>query len=111
MYRKYTALENQVGTNQNEDRSELAPTTITTLYGESCIEDDMNLVLGNTDNNNQQQDDLEEQEEEEQKQQKKEEVARASLTEEVKQCPMCNWEFPPGMTLDGKNEHIEHHFQ
>lgn len=30
---------------------------------------------------------------------------------EVNQCPMCYWQFPRGMTVDGKREHIENHFQ
>ena len=35
----------------------------------------------------------------------------ANLDDEVHQCPMCYWEFPQHMTVDGKREHIEHHFQ
>jgi chromosome segregation ATPase len=40
--------------------------------------------------------------------------ARASLAgvdDEVRQCPVCYWEFPKNMNVDGKREHIEHHFQ
>jgi hypothetical protein len=72
-------------------------------------EEDINLVLGNTDNNNQY-NDLEE-EDQQQQQQIKAQTARSSLTEEVKKCPMCDWDFPANMTLEGKNEHIEQHFQ
>ncbi len=30
---------------------------------------------------------------------------------DVHQCPLCYWEFPHHLTLDGKKEHIERHFQ
>lgn len=33
------------------------------------------------------------------------------IDEEVTKCPMCYWEFPVHMNVDGKREHIEHHFQ
>ena len=33
------------------------------------------------------------------------------IDDEVRQCPMCYWEFPVHLTLDGKKEHIEHHFE
>jgi hypothetical protein len=34
----------------------------------------------------------------------------ANIDAEVRQCPMCYWEFPQHITFDGKREHIEHHF-
>jgi hypothetical protein len=41
-------------------------------------------------------------------------LARSSLGNidgEERHCPMCFWEFPQNMNLDGKREHIENHFQ
>jgi hypothetical protein len=88
LYRKYSALEKSIETNQVYDN----------------VEEQINLVLGNTDNN--QQDEVDEE-------QLKNQSARSSLNvdEEAKQCPVCNWDFPAAMTIQGKNEHIEHHFQ
>jgi hypothetical protein len=30
--------------------------------------------------------------------------------EEIRECPMCYWEFPKHLTLENKKEHIENHF-
>ena len=30
--------------------------------------------------------------------------------EEIRECPMCYWEFPKYLTLENKKEHIENHF-
>jgi hypothetical protein len=52
-------------------------------------------------------------EEEEEQQRARSLSARSSLAnvdEQVKQCPVCYWEFPTLMTIDGKREHIEKHF-
>lgn len=40
-----------------------------------------------------------------------ERTSLANTDIEVKKCPMCFWEFPSHMNVDGKREHIEHHFQ
>jgi hypothetical protein len=38
-------------------------------------------------------------------------TAQHSLVdEEIRECPMCYWEFPHHLTLEAKNEHIENHF-
>jgi len=38
-------------------------------------------------------------------------TSMADIDVEERQCPMCYWQFPENMTLDGKREHIEQHFQ
>ncbi len=105
LYRKYSLLEKSIETNQVQEKIELPPpptTMINQVYDN--VEEQINLVLGNTDNN--QQDEVDEE-------QLKNQSARSSLNvdEEAKQCPVCNWDFPAAMTIQGKNEHIEHHFQ
>jgi hypothetical protein len=104
LYRKYSALEKSIETNQVQEKIELPPPTTMINQVYDNVEEQINLVLGNTDNN--QQDEVDEE-------QLKNQSARSSLNvdEEAKQCPVCNWDFPAAMTIQGKNEHIEHHFQ
>lgn len=32
------------------------------------------------------------------------------VPEEIRECPMCYWEFPKKFTLEKKKEHIDNHF-
>ena len=51
---------------------------------------------------------------EEQQQQQQQQIMRASLNHgdsAVRNCPMCDWEFPEEMNDEGKRQHIEGHFQ
>ncbi len=34
----------------------------------------------------------------------------ADIDEEVRKCPICYYEFPKTLNVDGKREHIEQHF-
>jgi len=92
---------------QVQEKIELPPTTIIADQASINKEEELFSLLRNTDNT--QQDEVEEQQ-----QRARSLSARSSLAnldEEVKQCPVCYWEFPTQMTVDGKREHIEHHFQ
>ena len=73
-------------------------------------EDELDAVLRNThyDERNTHDD------EEERQQPVRNQLKEASLVHadsEVRQCPMCSWDFPANMNTEGKNQHIEGHFQ
>jgi chromosome segregation ATPase len=92
LFRKYTALERSI---QQQEKVE------PTVDG-SFNEEELVSVLRNTYENQQE------------KQETQIPSARSSLAadidEEVRQCPVCSWEFPKNLNLDGKREHIEQHF-
>jgi len=107
LYRKYIDLEHttkmgQLGAKVETKATEEMP----------FDEDDLlDSVLRNSDMDRQ---DEREEEEEQQQQRVNMRSAHSSLVDmdaEVRQCPVCYWEFPEQMNVDGKRDHIEHHFQ
>lgn len=51
-----------------------------------------------------------EEEEEEERKTHEKKVTTSNDNQEVRECPMCYWEFPNHLTLDSKKQHIEAHF-
>lgn len=105
----------------NEEQEQIEPLLTTTDTNEEEIEsvlrntydnqqeDDIESVLHNTYDNRQ-----EHEVEEDERRTMRAPSMRSSLDEvdgEVRQCPVCHWEFPGEMTVEGKREHVEHHFQ
>ena len=75
-------------------------------------EEEINDVLRNSDNNVR--DILDNEEQEQEQQAMRDPPAAVSLNHgdsEVRKCPVCDWEFPQQMNIEGKNQHIEGHFQ
>jgi chromosome segregation ATPase len=95
LFRKYTALERSMNINQQQEKVE--PINEATFDEEELIS-----VLRNTHENQQQ---------DPEPQIPSTRTSMADIDVEERQCPMCYWQFPEHMTLDGKREHIEQHFQ
>ena len=91
-----TTLSNETGLNE-----EALVTLLRNSYELQQQKDDEN----DDDNEN------EDEDEETKKDEKDNETKQTPIvTEEIRECPMCYWEFPKHFTLEGKKEHIENHF-
>jgi DNA repair exonuclease SbcCD ATPase subunit len=111
LFRKYALLEHTAGINQQqEERSDPPVTTTATkvLTNEPTPnEDELYSLLRNAyENQTERQNDENGQE----NTAISTRTSLANIDAEVRQCPMCYWEFPQHITFDGKREHIEHHF-
>jgi chromosome segregation ATPase len=94
LFRKYTLLERSM--EMKEPEAKVPPTNAPIVQDE---EEELNSILRNNYEN---------------RAETKMSLARSSLGNidgEERHCPMCFWEFPQNMNLDGKREHIENHFQ
>lgn len=106
LYRNYKILEESTKNNSIEVPQEIprAKTPEPELVPQTNRdeEEELNSVLENTDpkNNNQNQRSYSLAERE----------SLASVDSAVKTCPVCDWEFPENLTVDGKRSHIEEHF-
>ncbi len=96
-------------------------TNPTTLSNETGLNEEALVTLLRNSYELQQQDQqqkAQEEEEEEERQEKdddeeeKETVPSPTsvVNEEIRECPMCYWEFPKHLTLENKKQHIENHF-
>lgn len=109
LYRKYATLQRSLSQNNQ-------PTTLSNETG--LNEEALVTLLRNSYELQQQKDDENdddnenEDEDEETKQDEKDNETKQTpiVTEEIRECPMCYWEFPKHFTLEGKKEHIENHF-
>jgi chromosome segregation ATPase len=131
LYRKYVALGHTMESKNHQEKpntttaAATTTTTTTTLSNEAGINEEtlVSLLRNSYELQQKQQAQNEEEEEVEEQQQQQdddddeeENVTSIRITPdeaegEIKQCPMCYWEFPKNITIDGKREHIEHHFQ
>jgi TATA-binding protein-associated factor Taf7 len=89
------------------------PNNPTTLSNETGLNEEALVTLLRNSYELQQQEtqeeeDDEEEEEEEDNEEKKNQTS--VVNEEIRECPMCYWEFPKHLTLENKKEHIENHF-
>jgi DNA-binding protein H-NS len=89
----------------------------TTLSNETGLNEEALVTLLRNSYELQQQETQEEEEEEEEEQDEEEEEEQQPkakqntiANEEIRECPMCYWEFPKHFTLENKKEHIEKHF-
>ncbi|CAF1054697.1 unnamed protein product [Rotaria sordida] len=108
LYRKYAALERMIG-KTNRQNSSILKSNPTTLSNETGLNEEALVNLLRNSYELQQQDQQQNIHEEENKtiipQSEKSDV-----NEEIRECPMCYWEFPKHLTLENKKEHIENHF-
>ncbi|CAF4669978.1 unnamed protein product [Rotaria sp. Silwood1] len=103
LFRKYTTLERQLEMNRSQEKPTTNNLTNESIFDEEAIES----ILRNA--YEPQQVKTEDQTNEE----NKNTLLPKPINDadgEIRECPMCYWEFPQHMTLDGKKEHIEHHF-
>lgn len=45
------------------------------------------------------------------REEEKDPTQKKTSNEEIRECPMCYWEFPNHLTLDNKRDHIDNHFR
>jgi len=118
LYRKYAALERMIVT-VNRQTPLLQKTNPTTLSNETGLNEEALVTLLRNSYEIQQQDQqqkAEEEEEEECDDDEEEEEKKITtsgssvVNEEIRECPMCYWEFPKHLSLETKKEHIENHF-
>ncbi|UJR14228.1 hypothetical protein I4U23_001220 [Adineta vaga] len=126
LYRKYAALERMITkVNLQSSSSSLPKSNPTTLSNETGLNEEALVTLLRNSYELQQQDqqkpqveedieednddvDNEEQQEEEVEESKP--LTSTNSNEEIRECPMCYWEFPHHLTLENKKDHIENHF-
>ncbi|CAF1411568.1 unnamed protein product [Adineta steineri] len=123
LYRKYAALERMI-VKANIQCPPLPKTNPTTLSNETGLNEEALVTLLRNSYELQQQDRRQEEEEKDEEQEIDDEeeeqitiAAAAAVTsqtsptsEEIRECPMCYWEFPKHLTLENKKDHIENHF-
>lgn len=103
LYRKYASLQRSISQNSQP----------TTLSNETGINEEALMTLLRNSYELQQKEEDDDEEEEEQETNKDNEHDKKqtpTVTEEIRECPMCYWEFPTHFTLEKKKEHIENHF-
>jgi chromosome segregation ATPase len=116
LFRKYTLLQQSVEINEKQE------TTVDTTNEPVYKEDELFAILHNSYEGKQQQQEQEQEPEpvpepepelelELEPQVQSNRSSLAEIDQEVQTCPMCSWTFPVHMSLDGKREHIENHFQ
>lgn len=52
----------------------------------------------------------EEQEDDHEEELQSDATANKTTNDEIRECPMCYWEFPQTLTIEQKKEHIDKHF-
>lgn len=112
LYRKYAALERMVVKANEQTKS-----NPTTLSNETGLNEEALVTLLRNSYELQQQENQEERKEEEEEEEEKSLINSAATTsqkthdeEEIRECPMCYWEFPEHFKLDKKKDHIDNHF-
>ncbi len=97
LFRKYALLERSIQEQQNiEPIVEVKP-----IDDAPDNEEELVSILRNT---------YEIQQENQEVQLPSTRASLADIDEEVRKCPVCYWEFPKNLNVDGKREHIEQHF-
>ncbi|CAF0738659.1 unnamed protein product [Adineta ricciae] len=119
LYRKYAALERMV-TKVNSHSSIVPKSNPTTLSNETGLNEEALVTLLRNSYELQQQQTQDESEEVDDEEQdddhegESQSVTTATTTEttndEIRECPMCYWEFPQKLTIENKKDHIEKHF-
>lgn len=127
LYRKKAALERMIMPGNHQCPSTVPKSNPTTLSNETGLNEEALVTLLRTSYELQQQDrqqkarteeedqQEEDADEEEQEPERDEATSTATTqattsTEEIRECPMCYWEFPKDFTLEKKKDHIENHF-
>jgi chromosome segregation ATPase len=113
LYRKYAALERMIVKANQQTKS-----NPTTLSNETGLNEEALVTLLRNSYELQQQETQEEEEEEEEEDNEEKKIITTTTTssqnsvdnQEIRECPMCYWEFPKHLTLENKKEHIENHF-
>jgi hypothetical protein len=120
LYRKYAALERMIVT-VNRQTPTLQKTNPTTLSNETGLNEEALVTLLRNSyeiqpqdqqkkTEEEEEDDNDEDEEEEEEEKKITTSQSSVVNEEIRECPMCYWEFPKHLSLETKKEHIENHF-
>jgi len=99
LYRKYAALDRMIGKANQQNK-----TNPTTLSNETGLNEEALVTLLRNSYELQQKETHEDEKDDEEKKTIK------LGDEEIRECPMCYWEFPKHLTLEAKKEHIENHF-
>jgi chromosome segregation ATPase len=99
LYRKYAALERMIAKANQQNQSN--PTTLSNETG--LNEEALVKLLRNSY-------ELQQKEEKDDEEKNIITAQHSLVDEEIRECPMCYWEFPHHLTLEAKNEHIENHF-
>jgi hypothetical protein len=98
----------------NRQTSPLPKSNPTTLSNETGLNEEALVTLLRNSYELQQQDQQQipqEEDDDEEEEEEKEIITQTPVTnEEIRECPMCYWEFPKHLTLENKKEHIENHF-
>lgn len=103
LYRKFHAAEQML----NKLRQPVQHQNPTSLSNETGLNEEALVSLLQSSYQIQQQEQLIVQKEEEKK---PEADHHPQPNGEIRECPMCYWEFPIHMTLENKKDHIEAHF-
>jgi len=99
LYRKYAALDRMIAKANQQNK-----TNPTTLSNETGLNEEALVTLLRNSYELQQKETHEDEKDDEEKKTIK------LGDEEIRECPMCYWEFPKHLTLEAKKEHIENHF-
>jgi len=98
LYRKYAALLRMNANANHQNKS-----NPTTLSNETGLNEEALVTLLRISYELQQQEGHEENE-------PTSTSGNSIVDEEIRECPMCYWEFPKHLSLENKKEHIENHF-
>ena len=121
LYRKYAALERMV-MKVNSHSSTVPKSNPTTLSNETGLNEEALVTLLRNSYELQQQQTQDESEDVDEEQEDDHEEESPSVTtattakttttanDEIRECPMCYWEFPQKLTMEEKKEHVEKHF-
>ncbi len=114
LYRKYAALERMV-VKANNQTSTIPKSSPTTLSNETGLNEEALVTLLRNSYELQQQDQqqkpqIEEEDDDDEEEKEIKTTETPVSNEEIRECPMCYWEFPKHLTLENKKEHIENHF-
>jgi hypothetical protein len=115
LYRKYVALERMI-VKANQQTKPNNPTTLSNETGlneealVTLLRNSYELQQQEIQEDEQEQDEDEDEEEEEEEKKTEITTQNSIVNEEIRECPMCYWEFPKHLTLENKKEHIENHF-
>ncbi|CAF2133636.1 unnamed protein product [Rotaria magnacalcarata] len=108
LYRKYKALEHLIDKTNRQSQQSPKPNS-TTLSNETGLNEEVLVTLLRNSRELQQQDQQRIVQEDD-KNTIITMMQNKNTNEEIRECPMCYWEFPEHLTLDSKKEHIENHF-
>ncbi|CAF5138002.1 unnamed protein product, partial [Rotaria magnacalcarata] len=105
LYRKYKALEHLIDKTNRQSQQSPKPNS-TTLSNETGLNEEVLVTLLRNSRELQQQDQQRIVQEDD-KNTIITMMQNKNTNEEIRECPMCYWEFPEHLTLDNKKEHIE----